>query len=89
MRKILISLLGLFSHHAMAHEGSILAPGHLELLALALMALGILLATIAVAIDRIYPALEKPETLKASFKKWHHYYLVLTRKPNKFREHTS
>ena len=88
MKIFFISLLGLSSHHAMAHEGSILSPGHLELLALALMALGILLATIAVAIDRIYPAIEEPGTFKASFKKWHHY-LVLTHKPNKFREHTS
>ena len=88
MKTFFISLLSLFSHHAMAHEGSILAPGHLELLALALMALGILLATIAVAIDRIYPTIEKPVALKASFKKWHHY-LVLIHKPNKLREQTS
>ena len=88
MKTFFIGLLGLFSHHAMAHEGSILSPGHLELLALALMALGILLATIAVAIDRIYPPIEKPKTLKASFKKWQHY-LMLTHKPNKFKEHTS
>lgn len=88
MKTFFISLLGLISHHAMAHEGSIFAPGHQELLALALMALGVLLATIAVAINRIYPAIEKPETSKASFKKWHHY-LVLTLKPNKLREHTS
>ena len=88
MKTFFISLLGLLSHHAMAHEGSILAPGHLELLALALMALGILLATIAAAIDRIYPDIDKSETLKASFKNWHHY-LVLTLKPKKFREHIS
>ena len=88
MKTFFISSLGLFSHHAMAHEGSILAPGHQELLALALMALGILLATIALAIERIYPAIEKSETLKTSFMKWHHYF-VLTHKPNKFREHTS
>ena len=54
-----MSLLGLFSHNVIAHQGSILASGHIEVLAFALMALGILLATIAAALSVPRDAIEE------------------------------
>ena len=88
MRTVLISLLGLFSHNVIAHQGSILASGHIEVLAFALMALGILLATIAAALDRIYPRNGEPKDSKAVSIK-NHQYSVPTLNYNNFAEDKS
>ena len=88
MRTVLISLLGLFSHNVIAHQGSILASGHIEVLAFALMALGILLATIAAALDRIYPSNAEPKASKAISIK-NYQYLLPTLNSNNFAEDKS
>jgi len=69
MRILITAMLGLVSHSAIAHEGSIFASEHMASLGLALMALGILLATIATAIHRTYPSDRKAKQTKKAFMK--------------------